>query len=79
MTESLERMKRELVALPAPERAYLANFLIDSLDPEEDVTLDPSWGPELKRRLDEVKSGHAVGEPANDVFAKLREKYRETG
>lgn len=77
MTETIERMKRELVSLPACDRAYLASFLIDSLESDEDAGLDPAWEPELKRRLHEVLSGQAVGEPADAVFARLREKYSE--
>jgi putative addiction module component (TIGR02574 family) len=78
MTETIERIKQELVALPATDRAYLANFLIDSLDPEDDATLDPTWEAELKHRLQEVKSGLAVGAPADEVFARLQRKYSET-
>jgi putative addiction module component (TIGR02574 family) len=45
--------------------------------PDEDEDADPEaeWDAELARRVEEIRTGKAVGEPAEEVFAKLREKY----
>jgi putative addiction module component (TIGR02574 family) len=57
------------------ERAELANFLIHSLDAAWDAETEAAWDAELARRGAEIISGTAKGEPALEVFAKLREKY----
>ncbi|MBW3599109.1 MAG: addiction module protein [Planctomycetes bacterium] len=75
MTETAEQLKPELARLSPQDRAALARFLIDSLDDEEDADAESAWDAELARRSEEIDSGKAVGEPADEVFAKLRRKY----
>jgi putative addiction module component (TIGR02574 family) len=75
MTEAADKMRPELARLPARDRAALARFLIHSLDDEEDADAEAAWDVELARRLEEIHSGAAVGEPADRVFAELREKH----
>ena len=75
MTENVEQLKSQLSRLSAQERAALAHFLIHSLDEGVDIDADAAWDAELARRMEELKSGKAVGEPADKVFAELREKY----
>lgn len=43
MTETAERLKSELSRLPAQDRAELASFLIDSLDPQRDEGVEAAW------------------------------------
>ena len=74
MSETAERMKLELAQLSPRDRAELAHFLIHSLDEEVDPDTEAAWDAELARRMAEIKSGKAVGEPAEQVFAKLRGK-----
>lgn len=75
MTETAEKLKSELSQLSSQERAELAHFLICSLDEEVDVDVEAAWDTELAQRIDEIKSGKAVGESADTVFAELRAKY----
>jgi putative addiction module component (TIGR02574 family) len=75
VTPTTERLKVELSHLPAPERAELAHFLIHSLDEETDADAENAWDAELARRMAEIRGGKAIGEPAERVFAELREKY----
>jgi putative addiction module component (TIGR02574 family) len=75
MTEAVEKLKAELAQLSPPERAALAQFLIDSLDDGVDADAEAAWDAELVQRAAGIKSGKAVGEPADQVFAELREKY----
>ena len=74
-TEAAERMKPELARLTPHERAELARFLIDSLDEGTDDDAEAAWDAELARRMAEIESGTAAGEPGDAVFAKLRAKY----
>ncbi len=75
MTETAEKLKFELSHLSLRERAELASFLILSLDEEVDVDAEAAWDAELTQRMEEIKSGEAVGEPADKVFTELRAKY----
>lgn len=75
MTETAEKLKSELSQLSRQERAELAHFLIHSLDEEVDEDAEAAWDAELAQRMEELKSGKAIGEPADKVFAELRAKY----
>jgi putative addiction module component (TIGR02574 family) len=75
MTKVAEKLKSELVQLSMGERAELAHFLICSLDADVDADAEAAWDAELAERMENIKSGKAVGEPAHKVFAELREKY----
>ena len=75
MTEAAERLKPELSRLSQPERAELARFLIESLDEGADADAEVAWDAELARRLEEIRNGVAVGEPADSALADLRAKY----
>ena len=75
MTEVVEELKSQLETLTNRERAELAQFLILSLDQEQDEDAESLWNVELTRRATEIKTGKAVGKRAEQVFAELREKY----
>ena len=75
MSATAERLKTELASLALEERAELAHFLIESLDEEADDDSEAAFNAELARRGAEIRSGQAIGEPADKVIAELREKY----
>jgi putative addiction module component (TIGR02574 family) len=74
MTEAVEQLKSQASTLSAPERAELAYFLISSLEPEEDGVQN-AWRAEIARRVAEIRDGSALGRPADEVLAELRERY----
>ncbi len=74
MALTLEEAKLEVEQLPEAERAELASYLLASLDAEEEG-LDASWEAELARRVEEIRTGRAVGRPADEIFAELRASY----
>jgi putative addiction module component (TIGR02574 family) len=75
MTVGIEKWKSELAGLTPQERAELAHFLIESLVSEADPEVEAAWDVELSRRADEIMSGKAVGKPAEQVFAELRQRF----
>lgn len=75
MSQTAEELKDQLIRLPQDERAELAQFLIDSLDGQSDPDAEEAWARELVKRAEEIQTGQAVGEPSEQVFARLREKY----
>jgi putative addiction module component (TIGR02574 family) len=75
MSDAAERIKEEILLLEPRDRAELAHLLISSLDEDEDTDAEAAWDAELAARVADVESGKALGEPADIVFARIREKY----
>lgn len=75
MTAKTERIRTQILALSEQDRADLAHWLIRSLDKGTDPDTESAWDTELERRRQEIKSGKAIGEPAEKVFAELRDKH----
>ncbi|MBA3923956.1 MAG: addiction module protein [Nostocaceae cyanobacterium] len=75
MTQIAEKLKSELSQLSAQERAELAHFLIQSLEEDVDHDVEAVWDTELTQRLEDIHRGTEIGEPSNQVFSELREKY----
>jgi putative addiction module component (TIGR02574 family) len=61
--------------LSETERAELALFLIQSLEPGADEDAESAWDRELARREEEIENGRVTGTPAEKVFTDLRAKY----
>jgi len=66
---STEQIERELLRLPASERARLAERLIASLD--EDSEMDRAWAEEVRRRDGELDSGAVQSLPLEDSLRDL--------
>lgn len=58
-TESLHKLRSEVLMLPESERAELAHELIKSLDAPADADVTDAWDREILRRLAEIESGTA--------------------
>ena len=65
----------QLLALPSPDRARLAELLLASLE-DFDPDADAHWDQEIDRRSAELASGRVVGIPAADVFAEVERRLR---
>ena len=65
----------QLLALPSPDRARLAELLLASLE-NIDPDADSLWDQEIDRRSAELASGRVVGIPAADVFAEVERRLR---
>ena len=64
----------EAISLPVEQRAVIVDSLLRSLDsPGADV--DGEWLAEAERRLEQVRSGHVVLVPADDVFAQIKKRF----
>ena len=74
MTATAEKLKTELVELPARDRANLAHFLIQSL-PLPPAVSETEFDAELEKRAREIRQGKAKGEPVEKVIAELRGKF----
>ncbi len=74
MSPSLDELKVTAALLPPPERAELAHYLLDTLEPVEEGAAE-AWREELLRRATDIRSGKAVGKPVEQVLTRLRERY----
>ena len=64
----------EVLALPAPDRAFLAHQLIASLDPQHDPDAEAQWNEVLDRRSQEIDQGKVTCGPVEDTVRDLRAK-----
>lgn len=73
MGENVLRLQHELSQLSAADRAAIADYLLGTLDDEEDV--ENAWDPELDRRYADIVAGTAQGQPLDAVRAEWREEF----
>lgn len=73
MSSSVEKLTKEILALPADARAILADRLAESLDPLLlDEHLHTLWAEEARKRVEEVRTGKVKTLPAKVVLARVR-------
>lgn len=72
MSETIELLKSQITGLSTPERAELAQFLLSTLESDDE---NEAWCVEIRRRVAEIRSGKAIGRPAEVVMSELRELY----
>ena len=70
MNTTLEQLKNSLSGLPATERAELAQYLLHSLDGEEEGAA-AEWLALAGQRMADVHAGKVQGVPAEDVLKSL--------
>ncbi len=73
MSMSIEQITDEVLALPSEARALLADRLVESLDPAEDGYIHQLWATEVRRRLDDVRSGRVKTIPGEEALARVRQ------
>jgi len=76
MTPQASEVLEKALALSAEERGALIDHLIESLDdapPEEGV--EAAWDAEIKRRVDEIRSGKVKTIPGDQVLRELAEEF----
>jgi putative addiction module component (TIGR02574 family) len=73
---TIQEVRKEVLALSASERACLAHDLILSLDAPADFELSGGQEAEIQRRVHMVREGKASGRPSDEVFADIKAKYR---
>ena len=69
---TVEQIAEEALGLPSAARALLADRLVESLDPAEDVKIRKLWAAAALRRRDEVRSGRVKTIPGDEAVARVR-------
>jgi putative addiction module component (TIGR02574 family) len=74
MSATLTEIAQKATQLPAEERAHLAMFLIQSLDPSDEGDVENAWLLEAEARLAQIEKGEARLVPSAEVFANIRQR-----
>lgn len=69
------KVTAEALSLSSEARAALADRLVESLDPAEDIAFHALWAKEARSRLKSLRSGTVKGIPGEAAIADLRKKY----
>ncbi len=77
LSAEAEKLMPALDALSIEDQVGIADRLLaspelESASPDE---VNVAWRDELRRRVEEIKSGKVVGIPAVEVFRRMHEKY----
>lgn len=70
---TFEQLEKELLKLPAADRARLARRLLSSL--EDEPVLDEDWKAEARRRDEELESGAVEALPLEEVLESVKSQY----
>ena len=70
MSPEVSDLLKRALALPADERAALANTLLDSRADVND-SVDEAWNKEVARRIEQLEAGKAVSVPWEDLHREL--------
>jgi putative addiction module component (TIGR02574 family) len=71
------RVTEDALSLPADDRLILVEKLLRSLNLPIDEDIDRLWAEEAEFRISQIESGKAKLVPGEEVFAKIKEKYRK--
>ena len=76
MSQKVAEVLDKAMALSIDERGLLIDRLVESLDdapPEEGV--DEAWADEIKRRVDEIRTGKVKMIPGDQVLRELAKEF----
>jgi putative addiction module component (TIGR02574 family) len=76
MSNDAQQLLDQAMALPAEERAKLAEKLLESLDHDNQREIDEAWLDEVQRREAALEAGETSTIPAEDVFRRLRDRKK---
>lgn len=76
MPKSVAELEREARRLPEQERALLAQHLIASIDPGEDIDAEAAWLEEAERRYQAYRQGKLSAKPVAEVFREAKSQLK---
>jgi putative addiction module component (TIGR02574 family) len=72
MTKEAAELLKQALALTPEERADLASTLIDSLDATVEEDAEAAWQEEIRRRVEDLRSGKVTPVPWEEVRDSAR-------
>jgi putative addiction module component (TIGR02574 family) len=77
MTPQVSELLEKALSLSARERGLLIDRLVESLDDEPaEEGVEAAWEDEIKRRVDDIRSGRAKTIPGEQVLGRLKARLR---
>jgi len=76
MPTLVDELSARVKALPAQDRARLAEELLESLQEETDDEAEAEWEREVARRVSEIEAGSVQLASAEEVHAQARRLIR---
>jgi putative addiction module component (TIGR02574 family) len=75
MTPQVSELLEKALALSTQDRGVLIDRLIASLDDEPaDAGVEAAWDEEIKRRVDDIRSGRVKTIPGEEVLGRLKSR-----
>ena len=76
MSPKVAEVLDKAMELTSHERGYLIDRLVESLDDEPaDEGVDEAWADEIKRRVDDIRSGRVKMIPGEEVLRDLAKEF----
>ena len=76
MTSQVSELLQKALTLSTQERGILIDRLVESLDDETpDKGVEAVWHEEIKRRVDDIRSGRVNTIPGEQVLRELAEEF----
>ena len=76
MTNELEKVAEQALALPGAERLCLARRLLESMEPEIDEEVERAREEEIERRVAKIDAGLAEGRAWNEIKQDFDARFR---
>jgi len=77
MSTDLADLRRSIHQLSQKDRAALAHEILLTLDDEtDDEGVEEAWQSELKKRVEEYRSGRMASISEDELFARLNREQR---
>ena len=73
--QTLDKLRREAMALSETDRAELAHSLVKSLDGAPDSNVADEWDREIVRRLGEIDAGTAKMIDREEFRRRMQERF----
>jgi len=73
----IDRVTEDALSLPTENRLILVEKLLKSLNLPINEDIERLWAEEAELRVSQIESGKAKLVPGEDVFAKIKEKYKK--
>ncbi|MGB7599359.1 MAG: addiction module protein [Candidatus Sulfotelmatobacter sp.] len=76
MTPQVSELLKKALSLSTQERGLLIDRLVESLDDEPAVEgVEAAWDDEIKRRVDDIRSGRVKTIPGEEVLRELADEF----
>ena len=76
MSSEFEDIQRQIVTLPAKDKAALAHQLIEELEESTDPDAERLWLEEATRRFEAYQRGDLASREGDEVMRKAREQLK---